>query len=106
MFSNPVIQVQILAQFLIPMIFMGIPPLHTGILECCPLQYAFKPKNIPGLQIKQIPDSIKLTYIVLETLLYQMASIMEVFCILKITKFAANKKKRNKTRASPVITSK
>ena len=60
MFSNPVIPLQILAQFLIPMVFMGIPPRHTSILESCPLQYDFKSKNIPGLQIKQIQVPITL----------------------------------------------
>ena len=65
MFYNPVIPLQNLAQFLIPMVFMGIPPLHTGTFEYYPLQYAFKSKNIPGLQIKQILDPIN----VLETLL-------------------------------------
>lgn len=60
MFSNPIMPLQILAQFLIPMVFMGIPPLHTSILESCPLQYDFKSKNIPGLQIKQILVPINL----------------------------------------------
>ena len=65
MFYNPVVPPQNLAQVLIPMVFMSIPPLHTGILDYYPLQYAFKSKNIPGLQIKQILDPINL----LETLL-------------------------------------